>query len=368
MSKRRGSRSKHRSQTITNPSPKRSTNDTLPPKKGKLARARLRHFFFTVAPDRLMRGLLKRRHLLCPIHLREITLHVPSWPERWEGVRIAHLSDIHLGDLMPIEKALELVDRVAKAKPDMLACTGDVVDLDWHGAEPLLEAMGSVPASLGRFLVLGNHDLLDDPAALSRAARRRGLRVLHGAVEHVRRPDAGDGAGDGGSMRVGGIEWGRTKRELAKHVDALPERPDLLLAHNPKAFPAAARIGVPLTLAGHTHGGQMALPDRTVLARRTRGAEVVPVDAAGDSSAFGAAGAGAHAARTAVGASFDVSSLDAARVPAQGSAPALARTRALRRGLYAQGDSRLFVSVGAGSWFPARVNCPAETLILTVRR
>jgi len=290
--------------------------------RGKLARAKIRHFLFTVAPDRITRGMLKRRHLERPVELRELTLHVPSWPERWEGVRIAHLSDFHLGELMPIDRALSLVERVSKARPDLLACTGDVVDLDWHGAEPLLQAMGDVPASLGRYLVLGNHDLLDDPASLARAAVRSGLRVLHDAVERV-------GDDDGGSFRVGGIDWGRTRRELAKRVSALPERPDLLLSHNPKAFPAAARLGVPLMLAGHTHGGQVALPDRTVTARRGRGGAATSVPR---------------------------------------GAPAQSPRRALRRGLYAEGESRLFVNVGAGSWFPARVNCPAELLMLTVRR
>lgn len=290
-----------------------------------------------------MRGLLKRRHLERPVELREVTLHVPSWPERLEGVRIAHLSDFHLGELMPIERALPLVERVARAKPDLLACTGDVVDLDWHGAEPLLQAMGDVHSPLGNYLVLGNHDLLDDPVALSRAATRSGLRVLHGAVEIA----------GGAELRVGGIDWGRTKRELAKHVHALPEKPDLLLAHNPKAFPAAAKLGIPLTLAGHTHGGQVALPDRTVRSMRLRGLPPLEPKFAADSEV------GEHAAAE-----------DRKRASLHGhhAAPVNRASRALRRGLYAQGESRLFVNVGAGSWFPARLNCPAEMLILTVRR
>ncbi len=331
MSKEHSKGARHRAEPVTHAAPR----SLLPGSRAKLTRARIRHFLFTVAPDRLMRGALKRRHLERPVELRELTLHVPSWPERWEGVRIAHLSDFHLGELMPIDRALSLVERVAKARPDLLACTGDVVDLDWHGAEPLLAAMGSVAAPLGRYLVLGNHDLLDDPEALARAARRQGLRVLHDAVEHVTGA-AGAASGTAAAsapMRVGGIDWGRTKRELTRRVESLPERPDLLLAHNPKAFPAAARMGVPLMLAGHTHGGQVGLPDRTVSASRRSTAGVRHDDAAH------------HRA-----------------------APALARMRALRRGLYAHGESRLFVSVGAGAWFPARVNCPAEMLILTVRR
>lgn len=367
MRKQRSKGARHRAGAVVHEAPA----GLIPRSRAKLTRAKIRHFLFTVAPDRIMRGMLKRRHLERPVELRELTLHVPSWPEAWEGVRIAHLSDFHLGELMPVDRALALVDRVAKAKPDLLACTGDVVDLDWHGAEPLLAAMGDVPAALGRYLVLGNHDLLDDPIALSRAARRCGLRVLHGTVEHAgRSEDASRGEPGGGPIRVGGIDWGRTKRELSKHVHALPERPDLLLAHNPKAFPAAARLGVPLTLAGHTHGGQVGLPDRTVRHRRTR-----MDDASGrNSGGLPDARETRHPARAGEPAELAGDGAAARGAAAQeresrhGTAPAQARARALRRGLYAQGESRLFVSVGAGSWFPARVNCPAEMLILTVRR
>lgn len=373
----------------------------------KLARAKIRHFFLTVAPDRLMRGALKRRYLERPIELRELTLHVPSWPERFDGMRIAHVSDFHLGELMPMARALEIIERVDKAKPDLLACTGDVVDLEWAGAEPLLQAMGSVVAPLGRYLVLGNHDYLDDPAALVRAARKRGLTVLEDEVAHASiraRTGRGGAAGESraatqGALRVGGIDWGRTKRELSDRVDSLRERPDLLLAHNPKAFPAAARHGVPLMLAGHTHGGQVGLPDRTVrvgrsaraapphagesglsrtaeaieAAARAAGATAAEAAAAGAAAAEAGAGAagsaiaGAGAGSAAVRAAAAAGSAGAARAIAA-ALPARVQQRAWRRGLYAQGESRLFVNVGAGSWFPARVNCPAEIVVLTVTR
>lgn len=373
---------------------RRQVKDGARSKRGKLTRAKIRHFLFTVAPDRLMRGLLKRRHLACPIDLREVTVHVPSWPEAWEGLRIAHVSDFHLGELMPLDRALDLIDRVAKARPDMLACTGDVVDLEWHGSEPLLAAMGAVPARFGRYLVLGNHDHLDDPKALARAAAREGLRVLDGDVDELPRepkprggrggraaiesraalarsaPSAAAGAGAHGAeapaherteLRIGGIDWGRTKKELAARVTSLKATPDLLLAHNPKAFAAAVRLGVPLTLAGHTHGGQMSLPTRTILPR-PRATPVVDATAMVSHELAPTHG-------DAIGA-IDPGLPGDPGSEARPRHAALARNRvrALRRGLYAQGQSRLFINVGAGSWFPARVNCPAEVVMLTVVR
>jgi predicted MPP superfamily phosphohydrolase len=95
-------------------------------------------------------------------------------------------------------------------------------------------------------------------------------------------------------------------------VAELPQTPHLLLAHNPKAFHAAARRDIPLTLSGHTHGGQVAW----------KGKPRANVSFA----------------------------------------------HRLSAGLYQRNGCSLFVSVGAGAWFPLRVHCAPEVLVITVRR
>lgn len=267
-------------------------------------RAKLRHAVLTRAADGLTLGLLGRRHRAQRIEVRSIEVVVPGWPAAHDGLRVAHLSDFHLGHLMPAERAIDAVERIALLRPDLVACTGDVIDLELDGAGPLLAAMGDVHARLGRFLVLGNHDHLRDGEALVRLAVRHGLRVVHGAVV-----EAGEGTEP---LLVGGVDWARTVRELDRAVDALPRAPHLLLAHNPKAFHAAIRRGVPLTLSGHTHGGQVAWKGRPRL-----------------NFSF------AHR---------------------------------LSAGLYRRGSSSLFVNVGAGAWFPLRLHCAPEVVLLTVRR
>jgi predicted MPP superfamily phosphohydrolase len=267
-------------------------------------RAAIRHAVLTRAADSLTLGLLGRRHRAQEIGVRSIELRVPGWPAAHDGVRIAHLSDFHLGDLMPIERAVDAVERIAMLRPDLVACTGDVVDLDFDGAEPLLQAMGSIEAPLGRYLVLGNHDHLHDAPRLAASAESSGLTVVH---EQVVR--AGDPANP---LLVGGVDWGRTVAALDRAVDALPAVPDLLLAHNPKAFHAAMRRGVPLTLSGHTHGGQVALKGRP----RAN----------------------------------------------------LSFAHRLSAGHYERRGCALFVTVGAGAWFPLRLHCAPEVVLLTVRR
>jgi len=266
-------------------------------------RAKLRHVVLTRTANRLTLGILGRRHMAQAIEVRTVELRIPHWPRCHDGLRIAHLSDFHLGDLMPVERAVDAVNRVAMLRPDLVACTGDVVDLEMDGAGPLLAAMGAIGAPLGKYLVLGNHDHLEDGAALAKLAEKHGMQVLDGRVV---------AAGDAETpLLVGGVDWGRTVGELDGRVDALARVPHLLLAHNPKAFHASARRGIALTLSGHTHGGQVAWKGKPR-----------------------------------VNFSF---------------------AHRLNAGLYERNGCSLYVNVGAGAWFPLRLHCAPEVVLVTVR-
>ena len=124
----------------------------------------------------------------------------PRWPHGLDGLRIGHVSDFHLGDLLPIDKAINVVDCLATQQPELIACTGDVIDLDSPDVDQLLMALAEVEAPLGCLLVLGNHDELHDPDGLARAARELGIIVLRNEAVRISR--------NGVSMVVGGIEWG----------------------------------------------------------------------------------------------------------------------------------------------------------------
>ncbi len=283
-------------------------DDDLPPSPkrgllGKFTRAKVRHALLTLAADRITRGSLSRRHRAQAVEIRELELRLPRWPRELDGMRIAHVSDFHVGHLMSVERATDVVDRVRSLRPDLLACTGDVVDLDMDcGVEAVFEAMAEVRAALGAWLVLGNHDHLDDGKRLARLARTKGVRTLNDETVTL----------DGG-LRLGGVDWGRSIRECSTRVGRAWRDGagiDLLLSHNPKSFVAAARLGVPLTLAGHTHGGQVNLRKKS------------------DDISF---------------------------------------RRRLRAGLYRRDEATLFVTVGLGAWFPLRVNCPPEVVLLTAR-
>jgi predicted MPP superfamily phosphohydrolase len=277
--------------------PRRKTNS-------KYRRARIRNFLFTVGPNRLSGGRISRRHLAQDIVVRDIEIASPNWPKAFDGLRIGHVSDFHLGELLPLDRALEVVNQLAQQEPDFIACTGDVVDLHHDEAGPLLDAMAKIDAPMGAALVLGNHDELHCSDTITRLAERAGMMMLRNSAVEV--------AHNGHHLTIGGIDWAKSAVGCAKHVDGTcGDGVDLLLAHNPRAFMRAAEIGIPLTLAGHTHGGQIAMKNRPNV-----------------SLAFG---------------------------------------HRHRAGLFSDGASRLYVTVGVGAWFPLRVNCPAEIAMLTMK-
>lgn len=275
-------------------------------RSAKYRKARIRHFLLTSGPNRLSRGWLVRKHHADGVLTRHEEIVVPGWPEAFDGIRIGHITDLHFGELMPEDRALSIVDQLHRTEPDMVCNTGDLVDLHFAGVERVAHAIASIDAPLGNFFVRGNHDELDSGDDVSRIVADAGTTVLQDSVARVGRGDV--------AMHVAGIGWARTPSQCRTRIERTlgEESADLLLSHNPKAFDHATERGIPLTLAGHTHGGQ--------IARRNR--------------------------------------------PDANLAVAHRRSA----GLYEHGDSRMFVSVGAGSLFPVRWNVPAEIAVLTVRR
>lgn len=238
------------------------------------------------------------------------TLRLPRLPDRLAGLTVTHLSDIHVGRLVRPDHLPKVVDAVNRLASDLVFMTGDLVDLSNDLLPAGVEALAQIEAPLGLYMIVGNHDLIDDGEAFVRYCRQRGLRLL---VNEHRDLSIG-----GERITLAGLGWSRTEHGTALrpgHVQlaertlagAPADRFTLVLAHHPHAFDALAARGVDLTLSGHTHGGQLML---------------VP-------PGFGDAGIGRLLFRYV-------------------------------RGLYRQGDSQLVVSSGVGNWFPVRLNAPAE--------
>lgn len=201
-------------------------------------------------------GVALRRGLAPPA-LRRIEVPLARWPRALDGFRVVQLSDVHLGPLLDRRFAASLAARVNALAPDLVVVTGDLVDggVGRIGAE--VEPFGALRARHGVFFVTGNHDYYS--GADDWVARMTGLgwRALRNARVAIERDGAGfDLAGvddhHGALVDPGGGE------DLARALEGRdPERPVVLLAHDPATFRRASRRGVDLQLSGHTHGGQI---------------------------------------------------------------------------------------------------------------
>lgn len=192
------------------------------------------------------------------------TLTPPQWPRRADGLRILHVSDIHCGPFLRPDLLGDLLRRLMRLRPDMVAITGDVVEGRLDDLDGFLPALGVLTdAPLGAWYCLGNHDYFTGvPEVVLDRLRSVGIRTLRNEAALVR--------GAGKEFVLGGVDdrsfgtrdWPRL---LAPHGT-----PHLLLAHQPDDFYDAERRGIALVLAGHTHGGQIRFRGLGPIVRQSR--------------------------------------------------------------------------------------------------
>jgi predicted MPP superfamily phosphohydrolase len=198
--------------------------------------------------------------------LLEREVFVVDLPEAFAGYRIAQISDLHCGPFAGGRRVDAWVATVNRQAADLVAVTGDLIASGATFVPIVARALGALAARDGVFAVMGNHDYFTDGDAVALALERAGLTVLRNRGVEVRRGDA--------SLYIAGVDDTWTGRhDVAR---ALAERtvgaPVVLLAHDPALFPEAVHHGVDLTLSGHTHGGQVAVP---LFARRFNLARIV---------------------------------------------------------------------------------------------
>ncbi len=189
---------------------------------------------------------------------------IPLLPKALDGFRIVHLSDVHHSPLTGREQIERAVRIANNLQPDIIALTGDYVSHERQYAAPCAEMMGRLKARCGVFAVLGNHDHWTDAALVTDLFKAEGIRML--TNEGMRFEDSGE------SFWLAGVDdtmVGLEDLDLALAGSRAGEA-KLLLAHNPLVLRRAARAGVDLVLAGHTHGGQVTWRSETSRSGRPR--------------------------------------------------------------------------------------------------
>ncbi len=167
-------------------------------------------------------------------------------------LRIGFASDFHAGPITHPALLAAACDALAALRPDLLLLGGDFVSLDAAAIGPLAEWLGRVPAPLGRFAVLGNHDYWNGAQQVARRLEAAGIRVLRNEAVQLPAPYH--------EVTLCGLDddLAGTPEPLARFAPRSEVR--LLLMHGPSGLLAADGIPFALALCGHTHGGQIALP------------------------------------------------------------------------------------------------------------
>jgi len=250
-------------------------------------------------------------------YIREETVEIRDLPSGLEGVRIANLADVHIGRFVTISDLDRAIRRINAHGVDYLVVTGDLID-DFTQLDRTLAALEDSKA-LPVVSILGNHERMGDiEATLAAYSQRQRTRLLVNDVVNLEHK--------GSSIRFVGVDYPMSEdgghmasparqdkllRDFADRVFAQADGRGLTVAlsHHPEFFPYAAARGARLTLAGHTHGGQVELFGRPIV--------------------------------------------QAYRYMA---------------GRYRIGDAHLDVSTGFGYWLPLRIGVPREIVILKLVR
>jgi len=243
--------------------------------------------------------------------VRRVQIAIPGLHPSLHGLRIGQVTDIHVARLQTqlahLERGLALL---ADEHPDLVCPTGDLCD-EPRLHRDVLRLIRQVPARLGHFACLGNHELyLGQPDRIRRDYESAQIQLLQDESVAL------------GKLRLGGISYPHNGGNPRMDPDLVPglldetlrerqgDETTVLLSHHPHVFQHVGDRGLALQLSGHTHGGQLG---------RGEGSWMEPL-------------------------------------------------YPLARGRYRSPDgaSELFVSAGLGHWLPFRVNCPPEVVLITL--
>ena len=242
-----------------------------------------------------------------------IEMPVRDLPTPLNGLRIAHLSDLHLGYYYEPDELSETLSTIAAYKPDIFLLTGDIAD-ELPLLRPALDNIAKLETPFGGYACVGNHEYYRGIKKIIKIFAESPIPLL---LEETASMEI-----NGVPVVIGGVDDPVTHRPDMQHfldrtvtktfAGADPDAFKILLCHRPKGFNTARELGIHVTLAGHTHGGQFGFNGRSVF-------EVVPFEK-------------------------------------------------YLWGLYHEQGKSLYTSSGMGHWFPFRLGCPAEAPVIILKR
>jgi predicted MPP superfamily phosphohydrolase len=244
--------------------------------------------------------------------VREVDVPLAGLPQDLDGLRLLHLSDFHLSAFLSEGELARVIDASNDLRAHAAFFTGDLISGPADPLDACIRQLARVKTDAGTLACMGNHErYVRAESYAARQAARQGIQFLRSEARALRF--------GGATLNVAGSDF-ESLRNRANYLAGMerfvaPGAVNVLLQHNPDTFPAAARRGYNLLLAGHTHGGQV---------------------------------------------TFEI--LDQSINPARFFTPYVG-------GLYRQRDSAAYVTRGIGTiGVPARIGAPPEISLLRLRK
>jgi uncharacterized protein len=250
--------------------------------------------------------------------VRQEDIRIPGLPAGLDGFRIANLGDVHIGRFIDPKELLRGIQAINDQHVDLIAVTGDLVD-DVTQLEDTMRVLELSNATHNIVAILGNHEEMGDLARIISIYHQHKARISLLMNENMAISHAG------ASLHIVGVNYPLNRK--ASHLRPNPQQyaamsadadmafaglangdTILALSHHPAFFPFAAAHGAQLTLASHTHGGQLRVFDHPVI-----------------------------------------------------------NVHPYLQGLYQEGNAYLDVSTGFGHWLPIRFGVPREIVVVTLR-
>ena len=243
---------------------------------------------------------------------------IKNLPTDLEGFKLAQISDVHLGAHYSLERLEALLQRIADAKPDLLAITGDIFDdVPMNPAAIKLVDSFTDKFKFGIYYIHGNHEHFRGIHAIEEMLKQTKINWLVNRSRHVTSklyilgvdyPSRAPITSSNDEERAKIFAEARRSYVSGAMLNVPDDAVKILLAHHPEFIDDGAERNIPLTLTGHTHGGQIGI----------FGMPLFPV--------------------------FKYT-----------------------RGIVKHGDCLGYVHVGNGSWFPFRLGCPPEIAYFTLK-
>jgi hypothetical protein len=245
--------------------------------------------------------------------VKSYDLAIAGWPRTLDNYAITVIADIHVGEFSTPKMLDDIVETSNRLRSDLVLLPGDLINISLADLPGALDMVLRLDSRDGVYLIQGNHDVVQNPEKFNDAVRRRGVNLLvdEAAIITAR----------GVPFQLLGTRWlTEDFRDESVAYTASLRQPGLfplMMAHHPDSWDVAAANGIPLVIAGHTHGGQIMLT-KTIGAGPLR---------------------------------FKYWSGRYDKPGPQGLGPP---------------RSTLIVSNGVGNWFPLRIGAPAEILQITM--